>query len=47
MIRSFNQKYQIAETEREMKHILSKLENTFRSHIQEEPHPGAGKKIKV
>lgn len=47
MIRSFNQKYQIAETEEEMKHILNKLENTFRSHIQEKPHPGQGKTIRV
>lgn len=47
MIISFNQKYQIAETEEEMKHILSKLENTFRSHIQEKPRPGMSKTIRV
>jgi len=47
MLKSFNQKYQIAQTDEELKHITNKLEKTFRSHIQDEPNPITGKKIKV
>ena len=47
MVKSFNQKYQIAETEKEMKHITSELENTFRNHIQEDSRLGSGKKIRI
>jgi len=36
MIKSFNQKYKIAETDGELKQMISKLEKTFRNHLQEE-----------
>ena len=38
MIKSFNQKYKIAETDGEIKQMISKLERTFRKHLQDAPN---------
>lgn len=47
MVRSFQQKYNIADTDAEMKKIIEQLEHTFRQHIQDVTHFGAGKTVKL
>jgi mutual gliding-motility protein MglA len=47
MVKSFQRRYNLAESDEEMKSTIEKLVHTFRQHIQEVTHFGVGKTLRV